>query len=195
MSIQHNIIVLQWSRYEHWNACVPVWTNNFSGIITIHSSARLRLAVSILGLESICLLPLVHAYKLSTLGLIGQLKKKPWSPRDSRTQLKRKHEIWKVIYQLKPKGIIISKLLFFSSILNFFSPSLQGNEFVGAIVTKVRSCSLGFTWAFLLPLDGYSMETKPVRASAEKYCWQQKRENTLFAWKWSLIIQASQMQQ
>lgn len=50
-----------------------------------------------------------------------------------------------------------------------FSPNLKGNEFMGAIVTKVYSCGLVFTWSFLLPLDGCSIGTKHVRAFI---CWK-----------------------
>lgn len=122
-------MVLQQCRYHHLHACVPVWTQSCSGITKKnHSSARLRLSASKHFRVGSNLLPLVHTCELSTLGLLGQLKKKTLKPKrqwnTTKEQIKSRQVTLPIIACAKAhffQNFIFSILFFF-----FFPPPDYG---------------------------------------------------------------------
>lgn len=154
-------MVLQQCRYHHLHACVPVWTQSCSGITKKnHSSARLRLSASKHFRVGSNLLPLVHTCELSTLGLLGQLKKKTLKPKrqwnTTKEQIKSRQVTLPIIACAKAhffQNFIFSILFFF-----FSPPQIMGKWAGGSTGTKTFSCSFVFTHPFLLSLDGCSVD-------------------------------------
>lgn len=153
-------------------------------LLKFHSSTRLRLPVSILGLGRICLLLLVQAYKLSAPGLIGQLKKCPEAQETLRIKPKRKTKSRKAIYQLVPIQRHNSfRTWFFFSKLNFLLPTwgemsswvqLQQKSVPVVLFLHGRFCHL---W-----MGAQLRQNMWEHSSAEKHSWWQEwLECTAFA--------------
>lgn len=166
-------MVLQQCRYHHLHACVPVWTQSCSGITKKnHSSARLRLSASKHFRVGSNLLPLVHTCELSTLGLLGQLKKKTLKPKrqwnTTKEQIKSRQVTLPIIACAKAhffQNFIFSILFFF-----FFSPPrLWGNELVAQLEQKPFLAVLFLHIHFCYPWMG-AQWMKHLRAGT---CWWQ----------------------